>query len=52
MYKLHWAPNTGAFAPDVVMNLAGAPFDGPIAEVRIGRVDGGGAGPRGAAATG
>lgn len=27
MYKLYWAPNTGAFAPDVVMSLAGAPFE-------------------------
>jgi glutathione S-transferase len=26
MYKLYWAPNTGAFAPDVVMSLAGTPF--------------------------
>ena len=27
MYKLYWAPNTGAFAPDVVMTLAGVPFE-------------------------
>lgn len=27
MYKLYWAPNTGAFAPDVVMTLAEAPFE-------------------------
>ncbi|MGD1880295.1 MAG: glutathione S-transferase family protein [Kiloniellaceae bacterium] len=27
MYTLYWAPNTGAFAPDVVLTLAGAPFE-------------------------
>ena len=27
MYKLYWAPNTGAFAPDVVLTLTGAPFE-------------------------
>jgi glutathione S-transferase len=27
MYKLYWAPNTGAFAPEVVMALAGVPFE-------------------------
>ncbi len=27
MYKLYWAPNTGAFAPEVLMELAGAPFE-------------------------
>jgi len=27
VYKLYWAPNTGAFAPDVVLTLSGAPFE-------------------------
>ncbi|MEO3428528.1 glutathione S-transferase family protein [Pelagibius sp. CAU 1746] len=27
MYRLYWAPNTGAFAPDAVLTLAGAPFE-------------------------
>ncbi|GAB4377299.1 MAG: glutathione S-transferase family protein [Kiloniellaceae bacterium] len=27
MYKLYWAPNTGAFAPDVVLTLCAAPFE-------------------------
>ncbi|MGF1629990.1 MAG: glutathione S-transferase family protein [Kiloniellaceae bacterium] len=27
MYKLYWAPNTGAFAPDAVLTLAGATFE-------------------------
>lgn len=27
MYRLYWAPNTGAFAPDVVLTLAEAPFE-------------------------
>ena len=27
MYTLYWAPNTGAFAPDVVLTLTGAPFE-------------------------
>lgn len=27
MYRLYWAPNTGAFAPDVVLTLTGAPFE-------------------------
>lgn len=27
MYKLYWAPSTGAFAPDVVLRLAGAPYE-------------------------
>jgi glutathione S-transferase len=27
MYKLYWAPNTGALAPDVVMTLAGVPVE-------------------------
>lgn len=27
MYKLYWAPNTGAFAPEVLMDLAGAPYE-------------------------
>lgn len=27
MYKLYWARNTGAFAPEVVMELAGAPYE-------------------------
>lgn len=27
MYKLFWAPNTGAFAPDVVLTLCAAPFE-------------------------
>jgi len=26
VYKLYWAPNTGAFAPDVVLTLCAAPF--------------------------
>ncbi len=26
MYKLYWAPDTGAFAPEVVLTLAKAPF--------------------------
>jgi len=27
MYKLYWAPDTGAFAPEVVLTLAKAPFE-------------------------
>ena len=27
MYKLYWAENTGAFAPEVVMALAGTPYE-------------------------
>ncbi len=27
MYKLYWAPSTGAFAPDAVLTLSGAPFE-------------------------
>ncbi|NIA71890.1 glutathione S-transferase family protein [Pelagibius litoralis] len=27
MYKLYWAPDTGAFAPEVVLALAGAPVE-------------------------
>lgn len=27
MYKLYWAPNTGAFAPDAVLTLCAAPFE-------------------------
>ncbi|WP_340115645.1 glutathione S-transferase family protein [Pelagibius sp. 7325] len=27
MYKLYWAPNTGAFAPDAVLTLSAAPFE-------------------------
>lgn len=27
MYKLYWAPKTGAFAPDAVLTLSGAPFE-------------------------
>jgi glutathione S-transferase len=27
MYRLYWAPNTGAFAPDAVLTLSGAPFE-------------------------
>ncbi len=27
MYKLYWAPNTGAFAPEVLLELAGAPYE-------------------------
>ena len=27
MYTLYWAPNTGAFAPDVVLTLCAAPFE-------------------------
>ena len=27
MYKLYWARNTGAFAPEVLMDLAGAPYE-------------------------
>ncbi len=27
MYRLYWAPSTGAFAPDVVLTLTGAPFE-------------------------
>lgn len=27
MYKLYWARNTGAFAPEAVMTLAGVPFE-------------------------
>ncbi len=27
MYRLYWAPNTGAFAPDAVLTLAGVPFE-------------------------
>jgi len=27
MYTLYWAPRTGAFAPDVVLTLCGAPFE-------------------------
>jgi len=27
MYKLYWAPNTGAFAPDGVLTLCEAPFE-------------------------
>lgn len=27
MYRLYWAPNTGAFAPDAVLTLCGASFE-------------------------
>lgn len=27
MYKLYWARNTGSFAPEVVLELAGAPYE-------------------------
>ncbi len=40
MYKLYWAPNTGAFAPDVVMNLAGVPFERIAVDVDAGEQHG------------
>jgi glutathione S-transferase len=36
MYKLYWARNTGAFAPEAVMTLAGVPFERVAVDVDAG----------------
>jgi glutathione S-transferase len=36
MYRLYWARNTGAFAPEAVMTLAGVPFERVAVDVEAG----------------